>query len=392
MEANPCRCGKPGPPMQISSVTASTATYTTNTPKVYTVAAALAALKGNSRLKVSIQDTAANITANLKTLSEVQSQITQINLSSASDKVNLNATQFSTYPSLVGKLNDNTLVLTDSFAALNPNISLMRSNQAKISKIVLTPSADPNAKLTISPWDSQLWSKSVNGKFQIQTQINSTPTGSPTGPGTTTQTSQTVTVVPAGGIAKFTSFEDTQALASNYQGLKALDDLGMLAGIESFKDSAITTTIAQGKALNDLFSKYNTEFYLNIKDTSTNISKNIDFITNLNPKLVSITQIGDIRPLEMSRTQNVKADKVLAKMKNPYSVKFTGISSQYLSGDSTSQTFKLPSNYTSLTPVLVFINNTKQALDTYSVSDGKIVFKKPPPTGKDNIQVVLGEY
>ena len=122
------------------------------------------------------------------------------------------------------------------------------------------------------------------------------------------------------------------------------------------------------------------------------ISKNIDFITNLNPKLVSITQIGDIRPLEMSRTQNVKADKVLAKMKNPYSVKFTGISSQYLSGDSTSQTFKLPSSYTSLTPVLVFINNTKQALDTYSVSDGKIVFKKPPPTGKDNIQVVLGEY
>jgi len=199
-------------------------------------------------------------------------------------------------------------------------------------------------------------------------------------------------VVPAGGTAKFTGFEATQRLATKYQGLKAVDDLGMLAGIESFKDSAITTTISQGKALNDLFSKYNTEFYLNIKDTSANISKNIDFITTINPKVVSITQIGDIRPLEMSRTQNVKADKALAKMKNPYSVKFTGISSQYLSGDSTTSTFTLPASYTSLTPVLVFINNTKQAFDTYSVSDGKIIFKNPPPAGKGNVQVVLGEY
>ena len=159
--------------MPISSVSATTTTYTATAPKVYTVASALAALKGNSRLKVTIQDTAANITANLKTLNDVQSQVTQIRLSNASDKVNLNATQLKTYPNLVAKLSDNSLVLTDSFSALNPNISIMRSNQAKISKIVLTPSADPNAKLTISPWDSQLWSKSVNGKFQIQTQWSS---------------------------------------------------------------------------------------------------------------------------------------------------------------------------------------------------------------------------
>ena len=160
--ANPCRTGQTEPPMPISSVSAATtSTYTATAPKVYTVASALAALKGNSRLKVTIQDTAANITANLKTLNDVQSQVTQINLSNASDKVNLNATQLKTYPNLVAKLNDNSLVLTDSFSALSPNISIMRSNQAKISKIVLTPSADPNAKQTISPWDSQLWSKKI---------------------------------------------------------------------------------------------------------------------------------------------------------------------------------------------------------------------------------------
>jgi ABC-type uncharacterized transport system permease subunit len=88
--------------------------------------------------------------------------------------------------------------------------------------------------------------------------------------------------------------------------------------------AAITTTIAQGKALSNLFNKYSTEFYLNIRDTTPNISKNIDFIASSNKKLASITQIGDIRPLEISQAANKKAIQALAKMKNPYSIKFTG--------------------------------------------------------------------
>ena len=99
--------------------------------------------------------------------------------------------------------------------------------------------------------------------------------------------------------------------------------MGMLSGIEAFKGSAITTNIAQGKALSGLFNKYATEFYLNIRDTTTNISKNIDFIASSNKKLASITQIGNIKPLEISRADNKKADIALSKMKNPYSIKFT---------------------------------------------------------------------
>jgi len=73
-----------------------------------------------------------------------------------------------------------------------------------------------------------------------------------------------------------------------------------------------------------LFNKYSTEFYLNIRDTSSNISKNIDFITNSNKKIASITQIGNIKPLQITQAQNSKADKALSKMKNAYSLVFTG--------------------------------------------------------------------
>jgi hypothetical protein len=224
---------------------------------------------------------------------------------------------------LAAKVPDNSLVLTDNFDALNANLTTLRAINIKINKMILTPSASPNVKQTISPWDSQLWSKSVNGRFEIQTQIKVTVSGSATTPGTTKTTTQTTTVQPTTQVAKFLPFEDTQALAANYLGLKALDDMGMLSGIEAFKGSAITTNIAQGKALSGLFNKYATEFYLNIRDTTTNISKNIDFIASSNKKLASITQIGNIRPLEISRADNKKADIALSKMKNPYSIKFT---------------------------------------------------------------------
>jgi hypothetical protein len=223
----------------------------------------------------------------------------------------------------LSKVPDNTLVLTDNFDALNANLSQLRELNLKINKMILTPSASPNAKQTISPWDSQLWSKSVNGKFEIQTQISSSVSGTATTPSTTTTTTQSTTVQQVSGAAKFTPFEDTQSLATNYLGLKALDDMGMLSGIESFKGSAITTTIAQGKALSNLFNKYSTEFYLNIRDTTSNISKNIDFIANSNKKLASITQIGNNKPLEISRADNKNAIVALSKMKNPYSIKFT---------------------------------------------------------------------
>jgi hypothetical protein len=311
-----------GKTMQISSMRATSSAYKVS-PQVMNVTQALAALKRNSKLKISISDSSANIKNNLNALKAVNAQITQITFKSTDDKLNLNAEQFKSYSPLLSKVPDNTLVLTDSFDALNANLSQLRELNLKINKMILTPSASPNAKQTISPWDSQLWSKSVNGKFEIQTQLNVIVSGSATTPGTTTTTTQTTTVQPTTQAAKFLPFEDTQALASNYLGLKALDDMGMLSGIEAFKGSAITTNIAQGKALSSLFNKYATDFYLNIRDTTTNISKNIDFIASSNKKLASITQIGNIRPLEISRADNKKADIALSKMKNPYSIKFT---------------------------------------------------------------------
>jgi hypothetical protein len=283
-----------------------------------TSAQALAALKINSRMKVSIADTAENIAVNLKDLNAVQTQITKVNVTNIPAKVNLTSSQAKTYDNLLAKFPENTLVLNDAFDVLNSNISTLRKLNPQINKMIITPSSS-QTKQMISPWDSQLWSKSVNGKFEVQTHIQ--PTGSATNPGTSTSTS--VTLVP-GGSSKFVGYEDTQALAINYKGLKALDDMGMLTGIEAFKGTAINATVAEGKALTDLFNKYSTDFYLNIRDTSSNISKNIDFISSSNKKIASITQIGNIKPLQITQAQNIKADKALSKMKNAYSLLFIG--------------------------------------------------------------------
>ena len=303
--------------MQVRPVSAASIA-TAASPKPMTAAQALAAWKINSRLKVSIADTAENISANLKDLNAVQTQIVQVNVTNMPAKVNLTSPQAKTYVNLLAKFPENTLVLNDTFDALNSNISSLRVLNPQINKMVITPSTG-TAKQMISPWDSQLWSKSVNGKFEVQTHIESS--GSATNPGTTTST--TVTVVP-GGSSKFVGYDDTQALAINYKGLKALDDMGMLTGIEAFKGTAINATVAESKALTDLFNKYSTEFYLNIRDTSSNISKNIDFISNSNKKIASITQIGNIKPLQITQAQNTKADKALSKMKNAYSLVFIG--------------------------------------------------------------------
>ena len=315
--------------MQVRSVSAASNVYKPPV-KLYSVAEALVALKLNRKLKVTLLDTPANISRNLNALKNIQSQIKQISFPSPADKLNLNGAQLKQYDKLLPKFPDNSLVLTGEFSALNTHISVMRVNNAKINKIILTPATDPNTKQTISPWDSQLWSKSVNGQFEIQTQVTNsvmtTVDGTATTPGTTTTNNQTVTVEqtvqPTASIAKFIPFEDTKALATNFTGLKALDNMGMLSGIEAFNESEITVNIAQAKAMSALFDKYSTKFHLHIRDTTTNISKNIDFISGINKKLASITQIGNIKPLEISRAENRKADLALSKMKNAYSVKY----------------------------------------------------------------------
>jgi len=315
--------------MQIRSVSTTSNVYKPPA-KLYSVTEALAALKLNRKLKVTLRDTPANISRNLNALKNIQSQIKQISFPSADDKLNLNSKQLKLYEKLLPKFPDNSLVLNGEFSALNTHISVMRENNAKVNKIILTPATDPNTKQTISPWDSRLWSKSVNGKFEIQTQVTNsvmtTVDGTATTPGTTTTNNQTVTVEqtvqPTASIAKFIPFEDTKALATNFMGLKALDNMGMLSGVEAFKESEITVSIAQAKAMSALFDKYSTKFHLHIRDTTTNISKNIDFISGINKKLASITQIGNIKPLEISRAENRKADLALSKMKNAYSVKY----------------------------------------------------------------------
>jgi len=253
-----------------------------------TVAQAQAALKNNRKLTIAIADTTANIKANFANLAKVAPQIKSIVSTTPEDKLTVTAEQAKNFTDVLIKTPTYALVISDSFDALNGSLTALRKLNDNIKTLIIAPT--PVGTLQkIDPYDSKLWGKSINGRFEIATNP---------------------------GVA-----DSSKSLSNNYMAIKALEDRGLLAGIESIKGATITANVDQSQKLAAIFQKYDTEFYLNIKDTSANISKGIEFIAANNGKLTGITQIGDIKPLEITRVQNKLADRALAKMKNAYSLK-----------------------------------------------------------------------
>ncbi len=302
--------------MQVKYVQSSSTARVVPQPRLLTVAEAQAALKNNSKLTIALSDTAANIKAGLPDLLKFSAQVKSVSFTDTASTLTVTAAEAVKYTDVLSKTKTNSLTLVDSFSAMDSGLSALRKLKDNIKTMIITPSP-PGTKQKIDPYDSQLWAKSVNGRFEISTQT--TAGGTPTTPATTTQ--QT-----GGGIVttnvkpQFGAVDISKSLANNYMAIKTLDERGLLAGIESIDGGTITATVDQSQKLAAIFEKYATEYNLNIRDTSANISKGIDFISANNSKLTGITQIGNIKPLEITREQNVKADRALSKMKNPYSL------------------------------------------------------------------------
>ena len=274
--------------MQVSAVSSASNVRVVAAPTPMTVAQAQAALKNNRKLTIAIADTTANIKANLAALTNVAPQIKSIVSTTPAVQLTVTAAQAKSFTDVLSRTPTNTLVISDSFNALNGSLTALRKLNDNIKTLIIAPTPEGTLQ-KIDPYDSKLWGKSINGRFEIATN-----------PG---------------------AADSSKSLANNYMAIKALDDKGLLAGIESIKGATITANVDQSQKLAAIFQKYDTEFYLNIKDTSANISKGIEFIAANNTKLTGITQIGNIKPLEITRTQNQLADRALAKMKNAYSLK-----------------------------------------------------------------------
>lgn len=302
--------------MQVTAVSSASTTSVVPQPRLLTVEQAKTALKNNSKLTIALADTTANIKANLAVLAKMGAQIKSVTLTTPAESLSITAADVKNYTDLLAKTAPGALVITDNFSALDGSLTGLRKINDNIKTIIISPSA-AGTKQRIDPYDSQLWAKSVNGRFEIKTQASSG--GTVTSPATTTQQTGGA-VVPSGVQPQFGVVDASQSLANNYMAIKALDDKGLLAGIESIGGGTITATVDQSQKLSAIFQKYSTEFYLNIRDTSANISKGIDFIAANNSKLAGITQIGNIKPLQITREQNIKADKALSKMKNAYSL------------------------------------------------------------------------
>lgn len=274
--------------MRVSAVSSFSAVRVAPPPVPMTVAQAQSVLKNNPKLKIAIADTTTNIKANLALLANVATQIKSIVSTTLTEKLTVSATEAKNFTEVLSKTASNTLFVSDSFDALKGSLSALRKLNDSVKTIIVAPT--PVGTLQkIDPYDSQLWGKSINGRFEIATS-----------PG---------------------AADRSKSLANNYMAIKALEDRGLLAGIESLKGATITANVEQSKKLSAIFQKYSAEFYLNIKDTSANISKGIEFIVANNSKLSGITQIGNIKPLEITPIQNKLADRALSKMKNAYSLK-----------------------------------------------------------------------
>jgi hypothetical protein len=274
--------------MQVRAVSSASGVRVVPPPTPMTVAQAQAALKNNRKLTIAIADTTANIKANLATLTSVAPQIKSIVSTTPADQLTVTAAQAQNFTKVLSRTPTNTLVISDSFDALNGNLTALRNLSDNIKTLVIAPT--PLGTLQkIDPYDIKFWGKSINGRFEIATNPNAA--------------------------------DSSKALANNYMAIKTLEDRGLLAGIESIKGATITANVDQSQKLAAIFQKYDPEFYLNIKDTSANISKGIEFIAANNRKITGITQIGNIEPLEITRTQNKLADRALAQMKNAYSLK-----------------------------------------------------------------------
>ena len=282
--------------MQVNSAASVKTASVSTPPRTLTVSQAQAALKNNSRISFALADTAANIKANLAVFAKLGAQIKSVAMTDTPDKLSVTASDIKNYADLLSKTPSNTLVVSDSFDAMKGSLTELRKLNSNIKTLVIAPTPE-GTKQKIEPYDSFLWAKSVNGRFEISSNV-------------------LVNGKPVAGAP-----DVSQSLANNYLAIKALDDRGLLAGVESIGGGTITANVDQAQKLSAIFQKYSTEFYLNIRDTSANISKGIEFIAANNSKLNGITQIGNIKPLEITREQNFKADKAWSKMKNAYSLK-----------------------------------------------------------------------
>ena len=109
--------------MQIRAVSSASNVRVVAAPTPMTVAQAQAALKNNRKLTIAIADTTANIKANLAALTNVAPQIKSIVSTTPADQLTVTATQAKSFTDVLSKTPTNTLVISDSFDALNGGLT-----------------------------------------------------------------------------------------------------------------------------------------------------------------------------------------------------------------------------------------------------------------------------
>jgi len=347
--------------MLVSSTSAASAFYNTSTSSgPVSIAAALSAIKANSRAKVSISDTADNLEKNFDALNKLANNITQISQTDADQALQISATQLQKGTILLGKMGaDYTLEIGGVTAA---NAAKVATNTHVTRLSVNDSSANISSKLNDLGNNSKLASLSVttpaNAISATAAQVDSLGSlwdkmSSSYGLAVTQATSaQAASYASDLRVKSVAILDSTAGISAKLDDLKNLglrlkeirttanqpalqvsadqvrSDALVIGKIYSnYQLAVVNASAAQAQAL----STNRKVVSMDVVDTAANVAKNLALLDKLDThlKTVHITDLTDAQtneanPLSLTSKELVTYSEVLDKIDTSYTLLVKG--------------------------------------------------------------------
>lgn len=340
--------------MAVSGVSATSNYYTqAASAGAVSIALAVAAIKANSRTKVTISDSSANIAKNLDALGKLVNNITQISQTDPAVVMDVTSTQKSKLGSLWGKFSTNYQLNVSSVTASGAASLVADSHVASVSVM------DTSANIT-----SQL--SSLQGKSKISSIIPSTrSTAINVTAAQMSSHADVLNKISGAYVLAVTQASAAQAVGyASDSRIKSVSILDSAAGISAklddlrslglrlkeirsndtavfqvtadqvksdalvigkiyrgFQLSVLNASMGQAQSL----SKDTKVISIDVADTAVNLSRNLELLGKLGSHLHSVHVTDTANPLTMTSTEFGVYSDVLAKIQSAdaYSVNVT---------------------------------------------------------------------
>jgi hypothetical protein len=329
--------------MAVSGVSATTNYYTqAASAGAVSIAVAVAAIKANSRTKVTISDTSANIAKNLDALGKLANNINQITQSDPSVVMDVTASQQSKLGTLFGKFSTNyqlnvsgvtasaaaglsanshvaTLTVSDTSSNITTQLNALQGKDKITSIIPTTRSTAINVTAAQMTSHADVLGK-INGAYALS--VSQATAAQAAGYASDARVKSVSILDTAAGVSA--KLDDLRALGLRLKEIRSSDaavfqvtadqvqtDALVIGKIyRGFQLSVLNASMGQAQAL----SKDTKVISIDVADTAANLSSNLELLGKLGSHLHSVHVTDTANPLSMTSAQfGVYAD-VLAKI------------------------------------------------------------------------------